>query len=155
MSDNGGHKPGSSNLPLRGGKGGVNEGGIRVPAIAYWPGTIAPRVSGEIIAVQDWYKTIIALTGAAVPTQYPIDSSNVVAALLGTGPAPYRPLFWEYQGNFAVRKGPWKLTKINGVWSLYNLTTDIGEQHDLAATNPAKLNELKADLDRWYAAVHK
>jgi arylsulfatase A-like enzyme len=142
-SDNGGHDSVwdafNTSGPLRGHKRDLTEGGIRVPFIAAWPGMIpAKTVSNEIIAFQDMMPTFAELSGAGVIEN--TDGISVVEALMGNPLANDRPyLYWDYGHNRdaylqAVRKGNWKCIRnqtTGDVW-LYDLSKDIGEQHNLA-----------------------
>lgn len=153
FSDNGGviakgAAPIASNDPLRGAKGYVWEGGIRVPAVFKWPGNIPHRVSNDILDVKDIFPTIAAIAGAKLP-QYKLDGANVLSALKGQGSAPERKLFFEYGKSQAVRDGEWKLVIEDNIVRLFNIERDIGEKIDVSAANPAKVAELKAAKDAW------
>jgi arylsulfatase len=124
--------------PLRGLKTEIYEGGIRVPLIARWPDKIAPGVvSGHVSAFWDFYPTFAEIAGAELPEE--LDGLSMLPTLLGT-PAEQQQheyLYWEFQGRQAVRMGRWKGIR-NGVdreIELYDLETDIGEQHDVANDN--------------------
>lgn len=152
FSDNGGHPPGSSNAPLRGGKTSVFEGGIRVPAIAWWPGTITPRVSDDLVAVQDLLPTLAEIAGATLPP-VTIDGRSIAPVLKSGGPAPARRLFWKHGNNAAVRDGQWKLVMVGGEPMLFNLSADLSENVNLAARRPAQVTELRAAITTWLASV--
>ena len=144
-SDNGGHASVSqrfkTNGPLRGYKRSLNEGGIRVPFIARWPGTIPARqTSDEVVAFQDMLPTFAELAGVTPPRE--IDGVSVVKALQG-GEAPTREfLYWDYghcrrRYEQAVRWKDWKGIRLgaDGHIQLYDLATDVSESHDVAAEN--------------------
>ncbi len=153
LSDNGAFGPGS-NRPLRGVKGEVYEGGHRVPAIASWPGHIAPATSGATLATMDILPTILELTGTPAPDARPLDGISFRPVLAGAAARlPERRLFWMYKGAAAVRDGPWKLTEIDGTTSLFNLSTDLDETTDVALLHPDVVSELSAALHRWKADV--
>ncbi len=135
--------------PLRGLKGSLYEGGIRVPMIARWPGKIKPgSVSNHISAFWDVMPTIAELTGTQAPDE--IDGVSFAPTLLGQADRQKRPefLYWEfpgYGGQQAVRMGPWKAVRQNLLRKgnadplkieLYNLDEDIGEKNDLADKHP-------------------
>lgn len=164
-SDNGGlsSSEGSptSNLPLRGGKGWVYEGGIREPWIIRYPGVTTPgSVSETQISSIDLFPTLAAAAGAEF--DHEVDGVNLKPVLAG-GELPSRPLFWHYphysnQGGIpsgAIRVGNFKLIERyeDGRVHLYNLKRDIGEQHDLAAKYPEKVTRLRAQLHAWYEEV--
>ena len=161
-SDNGGLATGKGtpacNLPLRMGKGWPYEGGIREPLIVKWPGVTMPGgVSGAPVVSTDYYSTLLQIAGLP-PTEQVVDGQSIVPLLKGDV-RPERPIFWHYphyspQGsapNGAVRQGEFKLIE----WyedmrvELYNLKDDIGERNNLAATMPAKTDELRKLLHDW------
>lgn len=153
-SDNGG-AGGCSNAPLRGGKGSTWEGGMRVPAIFWWPGTIPANTScDEIATAMDVFPTIAKLAGSDIPDDRRIDGKNIMQLLVGKKDAGslYEAFFFYKQETLeAVRSGDWKLR--NG--ELYNLKEDIGEQKDVAEDNNEVierlnkyLNEMRNDLGK-------
>jgi arylsulfatase A-like enzyme len=139
--------------PLRGRKGSVYEGGLRVPAIARWPGRIAPgTVSGHVAAFQDLMPTLGELCGYEVPTD--CDGISFLPTLLG---APERQrahehLVWEfpeYGAQRAVRIGRWKavlrdIGRGNDLVELYDLEADVGESKDLAGEHPELVARARA-----------
>ncbi len=164
-SDNGGlaTSEGSptSNLPLRGGKGWVYEGGIREPWIVRYPGvTKAGSVSAEPICSIDLLPTVAAAAGIRVTHE--IDGVDLRAALQG-GTLRRRSLFWHYphysnQGGFpggALREGDFKLVERyeDGRVHLYNLKEDVGETNDLAAQQAERAGRMRKRLHRWYRSV--
>jgi len=167
-SDNGGLSTSeglpTSNLPYRGGKGWLYEGGIREPWFIRWPGVVKPGATCDTpIISADLLPTAFALAGVPLPKDKPIDGCNLVP-LLKNGDAPARDaLFWHYphysnQGGFpgaAIRMGDWKLIERleDGRVQLYNLRDDIGEQRDLAAREPARAAAMRARLHAWYREV--
>ncbi len=153
LSDNGAFAPGT-NRPLRGVKGQLYEGGHRVPAIAYWPGRIAPSVNRETVAAIDLFPTVLGLASAKVPEAHRVDGNSFLPVLLGKEAAlPARKLFWMYGGNTAAREGEWKLVKINGQTALYNLNADIGETTNVAAKYPGITASLSNAINKWKADV--
>lgn len=163
-SDNGGLSTAegspTSNLPLRGGKGWMYEGGIREPLIVRWPGVTKP---GSTIATPasgiDFMPTIAAAAGVPSPASDGIDLKPVLA---GEKTAE-RPLFWHYphygnQGgrpSAAVRRGDWKLIEWfeTGKFSLYNLKDDLSETTDLAEQKPDLVSDLAKELRAWQNEV--
>jgi arylsulfatase A-like enzyme len=165
-SDNGGLSTSegspTSNLPLRGGKGWMYEGGIREPWIWRVPGvTKAGSTSSVPISSIDLLPTIQELTGGA-PVAHAIDGISVAAALRG-GELGERPLFWHYphygnQGGFpssAVRLGDYKLIERleDGRVHLFDLSKDLGERNDLAAQQPERVGRMRELLHAWYRDV--
>ena len=147
----GGYHDISSNGPLRGQKTDVYEGGHRVPAIAWRPGSIEGRTSDALAATFDVMPTLAELAGIEAPRS---DGVSLVAHLEKGDPLPARPMFWRMRGDAAVRDGRWKLVKLGeNDPELYDLEADIGEQRDLAAEKPGKVRELLAMLAEWEADV--
>lgn len=164
-SDNGGLSTSegwpTSNLPLRGGKGWVYEGGIRVPWIIRYPGlTKAGSVNSEPISSIDLFPTLAQAAGAEVPPK--VDGLDLAPALKGE-PIAARPLFWHYphysnQGGIpsgAIREGDYKLIERyeDGRVHLYNLKKDLGEQIDIANKHPKLIKEMRGRLHSWYQEV--
>ena len=172
VSDNGGlenEQNGTivtSNAPLRSEKGTLYEGGIRVPAIARWPGRIpAGAIIDEPIITQDLHPTFTSLAGVKLPADVVLDGRDLSPLLLnppsvGHHPSP-RDLFWHlphYHHSTpasAIRSGHWKLIEFleNGHTELYNLTQDIGETTNLAAAQPDQVTELVTKLHAWRQSV--
>ncbi len=164
-SDNGGLSTSegspTSNLPLRGGKGWVYEGGIREPWIIRYPGiTEAGTVSTEPISSIDLYPTVAAAIDVEIDHQ--VDGANLLPALKGQS-LGRKSLFWHYphysnQGGIpagAIREGDYKLIERyeDGRVELYDLKKDIGEQSDLAADQPDRVKEMRERLHQWYKEV--
>ncbi|MDZ7377152.1 MAG: sulfatase-like hydrolase/transferase [candidate division KSB1 bacterium] len=138
------------NRPLRGWKGELYEGGIRVPAAVYWKGRLQPRQVTEVIAVQDLYPSIADLVGAEISSDWPIEGMDIWQALNG-GALPPRVLYWRTKGQFAVRRGNWKLIHTGeslerGEQELFDLAQDPFEQDNLITQWPAMANELMGEL---------
>jgi arylsulfatase A len=143
---------GGSTGGLRGHKGSLFEGGIRVPGIWSWPSTLPAGVtSSEPAMMMDVNPTVLAAAGVT-------PSADVDGIQLFTGDTPERTLTWEYAGQQAIRRGPWKLItdpaehlgapQTPGT-HLYHLTEDPTESHNLATQHPELLTELLAANDTW------
>jgi arylsulfatase A-like enzyme len=168
MSDNGGLSTSegspTSNLPLRGGKGWLYEGGIREPLLIRWPGvTRAGATSAEPAMSTDFYPTILEMAGLpARPAQH-LDGISLAPVLRQSGPLGRDALFWHYphysnQGGFpggAIRVGTDKLIERyeDGRVHLYDLARDPGEREDLAARRVDRVAELRNRLHAWYRQV--
>lgn len=134
--------------PLRGLKGSVYEGGIRVPFIIRWPGKIkAGSTSEHICAFWDFLPTCCQLLGVDAPAD--IDGISILPTLLGqqSKQKKHKYLYWELRGQQGVRMGRWKAVRLkpNQKIQLYDLDKDIGEQNDVAGVNPdivAKMVEI-------------
>ncbi len=166
-SDNGGHIPTTSNKPLRFGKASAYEGGVRVPLIVHWPGVTKPgSVCDTPVITPDFYPTMLEMAGLKDAPGHRPDGTSLVPLLRQSGGVKRDAIFWHYphyqhyqQGGTtpysAVRAGDWKLVEFHDDMrvELYNLRDDIGEQHNLAATMPAKASELRDRLHAWRKEV--
>jgi arylsulfatase A-like enzyme len=171
MSDNGGlsvnegpNTPATSNLPLRVGKGFLYEGGTREPMLVKWPGFTNPGSVCDVpVSSIDFYPTILEMAGGKADPRKVIDGVSLVPLLRQTGEWRRDALYWHYphysnQGgkpSGAIRKGDFKLIEFfeDGRLELYDLSKDIGEQHDLAPTEPEKAKQLHALLISWRKSV--
>ena len=154
LSDNGGptKELTSRNDPLRGGKGELWEGGIRVPFIVSWPGRITPRTDATPVISLDATATALALAGISAPPT-PLDGVNLWPLLSGKSTAaPHSALYWRVGERHAIRQGDWKLLRQRGAWQLYDLAHDVGEQTDRAMAEPARTQALAALWETWNAA---
>lgn len=154
LGDNGGptQHTTSGNLPLKGYKAQVHEGGIRVPFVAQWKGHIpAGKVSHQPVISLDILPTAVAAAGGKVGAN--IDGVDLMPQLTGRKSAdPHDALFWLYDKQMAARMGDWKLAQYESMEpKLYNLASDIGEKTDLSAKHPDKVKELSAAWDKWNA----
>ncbi len=166
-SDNGPHEEGGadpdwfdSNGPLRGYKRDLYEGGIRVPMIASWPGTVAEGgTTDHVSAFWDVFPTLAELTGQPMPDS--TDGVSFLPTLLGHPAAQqqHEYLYWEFHergGRVAVREGRWKGVRYQAMeepdspLELYDLNTDIGETNDVAAEHP----DIVARLDSLVRVSH-
>lgn len=154
ISDNGGPTAEltSSNHPLRGGKGSLWEGGIRVPFLLAWPGNIpSGRVVDRITTSMDTTVTALAAAGRNVAA-LKLDGEDLIPMLKESNPAvTSRELFWRVGKKTAIRRDQWKLVRERNDWELYDLSTDIGEQTDLAAKLPSLVESLRKRWESWNA----
>jgi len=163
MSDNGGLSTSeghpTSNLPLRGGKGWMYEGGIREPMMVRWPGVTQPgSVNDTPVTSTDFFPTILEMARIELELPLPIDGVSFTSALRGEK-HNRGAMYWHYPhyGNqgcaptAAVREGDWKLIEWyeNGKLELFNLKEDIAEKNDLAKKHPDKVKILAAKLANW------
>ncbi|GLW08123.1 N-acetylgalactosamine-6-sulfatase [Microtetraspora sp. NBRC 13810] len=145
-SDNGGERW-SYQWPLSGAKGGLNEGGIRVPNILRWPAAIRPgQVSHVPVVTHDWTATILEAAGVRPPAGHPLDGHSLLPYLLTGARPPKRDLFWRTRAARALRRGDWKYLRTAAGEALYDLAGDQREQADLARREPELLATLRA---RW------
>ncbi|MGE0755834.1 MAG: sulfatase-like hydrolase/transferase [Pirellulaceae bacterium] len=154
-SDNGGPTAAttSRNDPLRGYKGQMFEGGIRVPFAMQWKGTIpAGQTYREMVMGFDCHATALAAAGVGLDDNKRLDGVNLLPFLTGKANGhPHEKLFWRAGRQHAARVGDWKLVEIPqlGDAMLFNLRDDIAEQHDLTASHREKLKELQAAFAEW------
>jgi arylsulfatase A-like enzyme len=159
LSDNGGPtaQTTSGNLPLRGFKAQVWEGGIRVPFMVQWKGRVpAGRVYRNPVISLDIHPTALAAVGAAVDPEWKLDGVNLLPYLTGQNVGkPHDTLYWRFHQQHAIRRDEWKL--VTGPGSsrpeLYNLAEDIGESKDLATAMPGKVKELDGAWQAWNAQL--
>lgn len=163
-SDNGGLATAEGsptcNAPLSEGKGWMYEGGTREPLLVRWPGVVPPNTRCEVpVTSPDFYPTLLEIAGLPLrPTQH-IDGVSLVPLLQGAKTLDRAAIFWHYphygnQGGTpgsSIRSGDYKLIHFfedNRV-ELYNLKTDIGEEHNLADEQPDIARKLQSQLTHW------
>jgi arylsulfatase A-like enzyme len=162
----------TDNAPLRGGKGMLYEGGVRVPYIFRRPGTISSGTTcDQPINSVDLYPTLLALAGAQPPADYPLDGVSYLGLLTGGGQGTVDrdALYWHFPGYLGAGQGAWRTTPAGSIrmgdWrlleffetgklELYNLRDDLGQKTDLAASMPEKVKELHARLAAWRKQVN-
>jgi arylsulfatase A-like enzyme len=165
-SDNGGQKDYSSkteyqgkhgpyptlgdNRPLRGWKGELYEGGIRVPALVHWHDQLKPGMVKETVSYLDWFPTLARLADAETRAEMKLEGHDVWPLLTREGKAPTdRPLYWNTGRDTALLNGNWKLIVTQrkpDTAELYNLADDAAEKNNLAKENPQKVEELRKVL---------
>ncbi|MBX6312298.1 MAG: sulfatase [Isosphaeraceae bacterium] len=179
FSDNGGPTMpgttinGSRNDPLRGSKRTTLEGGIRVPFVVRWKGTLPAGTEYEQPVIQlDILPTALAAAGIDVDPRWKLDGVNLLPYFKGQNTTPpHEALYWRLGNQMAIRRGDWKLVRYDttvdragaepsrkarpGVTPprLYNLAQDIGESNDLSAQFPDKLKELQGAWQEWNAQL--
>ncbi len=148
-SDNGGAGQ-SSNTPLRGKKSQMFEGGIRVLALARYPGVIpAGSVSDGFLTSLEVFPTVMKLSGAATPADLTLDGFDMLPVLSGKEKSPRTEMYWERRDHAAARVGDWKWIRLGTREMLFDLSQDVSEEHDLAKSQPKKRAEIKAKFDGW------
>jgi arylsulfatase len=146
-----------SNTPFRLYKHWVHEGGISTPLIAHWPDKIKDKGKLRHTPAQltDIMATVLDITGATYPERYnghdilPLEGQSLLP-LFEADRERAKPLFWEHEGNAAVRTGKWKLVrKYPGNWELYDLESDRTELNDLSAQYPERVADMAAMYGQW------
>lgn len=152
-----------SDTPFRLYKHYVHEGGIATPLVAHWPAGIPAARNGQLEHqpghLIDLMATAVDLADAPYPTEVdgqaitPMEGRSLVPALHGK-PIQRDALYWEHEGNRAIRRGDWKLVAkgANGPWELYNIANDRAEMNDLATEKPALAKDL---ADAWQAYAER
>ncbi len=141
-----------SNTPFREYKHWVHEGGISTPLIAHWPTGITAKGElrkqpGHLI---DIAATCADLAGATYPKDAPPLEGKSLAPAFADKPLDRDAIYWEHEGNRAVRAGDWKLVaKHGGAWELYDISKDRTESKDLAATEAERVKAMAAKYDAW------
>ena len=147
----------ASNAPFRLYKHWVHEGGISTPLIVRWPRVIqASRIEHTVCHVIDLLATCVDAAGVAYPTVYkeseitPLEGESLVPAFQVEGWQRDAPVFWEHEGNRAVRDGRWKLvSRYPGNWELYDMVEDRTELDDLSEVNRPQVADMVAQYDAW------
>lgn len=155
LSDNGAIGAGS-NKPFRGGKFSHYEGGHRVPAIAWWPGRIkAGSRTNQLAVGMDLLPTIMEMTSTRLPPERSLDGVSLRGLLLKGQPLPKRRVFFGYEPKLgtAVRDGDWKMIVKGDRVQLFDLSQDIGERKNLAATKPDRSRALRSAIEAWKKQV--
>ncbi len=163
---------GGMNLPHRGAKFSLFDGGIRVPAIMSWPAKIpAEQVVREMVMSADVFPTFTAAAGGKLPADRTIDGRDILPVAANRAKSPHNEIFWGALGQVAVRRGNWKFIKnlieadgtpegmkpLKGDESLYlsDLGEDPGERKNLRHVMPQLVSELEQATARWLEDVKK
>jgi len=149
FSDNGGSGT-ADNAPLRGRKGQVFEGGLRVPCMVRWPGVVPPgTVCDQFLTALDIFPMLCNAAGVARPEGVTLDGFDMAPVLVGKEGSPRKEMFWQRRGDKGARVGDWKWVDSKKGAGLFDLSTDLGEQHDLSAKEPEVLRRVQARFAAW------
>ncbi len=167
LSDNGAERTAAEKYPgangfFNGSKASLYEGGIRVPAIFYYPASMKHRYNNDLMLTMDLMPTILDFCG--VENDRTIDGISLLPSLIDNEPMPERDVFWADLGSIAMRSGEWKLVyQINFNFTepstpthtveLFNMMIDPKEQHDLSASYPERTEDMKAAAENWWTEV--
>jgi len=164
----------TNNAPLRGGKGMLYEGGVRVPLIIRWPGVVKPSsLCRRPVITIDFYPTFLEMAGGRGNPKQKLDGESFVPLLKSAGKAKLKrdTLYWHFPGYLEadIRSGTWRTTPAGAIRQgsyklieffedqhveLYDLKRDLSQKHDLARTSPEKASQLRRRLHVWRRAVH-
>ena len=154
VSDNGAGGGGDSG-PLRGRKGDMFEGGIRVPFLMRWPDQIKPGVvSDEFLTALEIFPTLVQAAGADLPENTVFDGFDMLPVLQGQRESPRKNMFWERKGEYGARVGKWKLVHSRGSTGLFDLSEDLGEQNNLSNKLPAVKERMESSYLQWLKTMH-
>ena len=148
-----------SNTPFYGYKDTCYEGGNATPLVVSWPGRLAAKpgaITPEVAHIMDLMPTFLEMAGARYPDTFagrpipPMEGRSLLPLFLGQPRAGHDYLYWEYNGDRAVRHGDWKIVSLpQKPWQLFDLRTDRAEQHDLSARHPEITQDLAMHWDAW------
>ena len=153
-SDNGGERF-SKTWPFTGMKQELLEGGLRIPAIARWPGHVAAgSVSDQAMITMDWVPTLLAAAGTRPDPAYPSDGEDLAPVLAGAAPHP-RKFYWRYKAGSqrAIRDADWKYLRIAGNEFLFDVVQDPRERANLKDRYKDVFDRLRGDWEAWNATM--
>jgi arylsulfatase A-like enzyme len=148
-SDNGATLNGC-NLPFRGGKHTLYEGGTHLPTVVYWPkgGLVSGHWDG-LCGALDMFPTLVAMAGLEMPKTRPLDGKNIWPALRDRTASPVESYYWSWHKEDAIRTADWRLHRYWDHSELYDIHNDIGETKDVAAAHPDVVKSLTAKMNAW------
>ena len=148
-SDNGATKDGS-NLPFRGGKHSVFEGGTHLPTVVHWPkGKVTSRTWDGLCGALDMFPTLMAMADLKMPETRPLDGKNIWPALRDNAASPVESYYWAWHNEDAIRTADWRMHRFFDRAELYDIRTDIGETKNVADANPDVVKSLAAKMNTW------
>ena len=147
----------ASNTPFRLYKHWVHEGGVSTPFVVHWPKIArGGAIRHEPMHFIDIMATCLDAAGASYPKEYggraitPLEGESILPAVRGGAWSRERPIFFEHEGNLAVRLGNWKVvSKYPGPWELYDMNEDRTELYDLSAKDPGKVGDVEKMYSEW------
>jgi len=153
-SDNGATVTGS-NEPLRGTKGSLLEGGVRLPTAIRWPrgGLVGGQPWDGLWGFLDLFPTLVDMAGLDMPETRPLDGKNVWPAIRQRGVSPVESYYWAWRRSDTIRTDEWKLHRYFDRDELYDIRSDGGERENLADQNPEVVAELKAKMNEWVSST--
>lgn len=153
-SDNGATLNGN-NLPFRGGKHTMYEGGLHLPTVIRWPkgGLAGGKSWAGLCGALDLFPTLIDMAGLEMPKTEPLDGKNLWPALRAGKPSPVESYYWAWNDCDAIRTADWKLVRRFEANELYDIRNDISESNDLSKQRPEVLKDLEAKMEIWRSSL--
>jgi arylsulfatase A-like enzyme len=152
-SDNGATKDGS-NLPFRGGKHTIFEGGTHLPTVIHWPkGQVVSGHWDGLCGALDMFPTLMAMAGLEMPKTRPLDGKSIWPALRDNGPSPVESYYWSWHTEDAIRTADWRMHRFSDHVELYDIHQDIAETTDVADKHPEVVSSLKTKMDAWVESL--
>ena len=153
-SDNGATRNGT-NLPFRGGKHTLFEGGTHLPTVVRWPkgGLIGGRSFDGLCGSLEMFPTLMAMADLKMPETRPLDGKNIWPALRDNAASPVESYYWSWHAEDAIRTADWRMHRFNDHVELYDMHNDIGETADVAAKHPDVVESLKTKMDAWVESM--
>ena len=152
-SDNGATRDGS-NLPLRGGKHTLFEGGTRLPTVIHWPnGKVVNGKWDGLCGSLEMYPTLMAMAGLKMPETRPLDGKNIWPALRDNTASPVDSYYWSWHTEDAIRTAEYRMHRFNDHVELYDIRNDIGETKDVSDRHPEVVASLKTKMDAWVKSM--
>ena len=148
-SDNGATKDGS-NLPLRGGKHTLFEGGTHLPTVIHWPkGNLVSRKWDGLCGALDMFPSLLAMADLKIPATRPLDGKNIWPALRDNTASPVESYYWSWHTEDAIRTVDGRLHRFCDHVELYDIRNDISETRDVADSHPEVVKSLTAEMNTW------
>ena len=148
-SDNGATKDGS-NLPLRGGKHTLFEGGTHLPTVIHWPkGKLVNRKWDGLCGALDMFPSLLAMADLKMPATRPLDGKNIWPALRDNTASPVESYYWSWHNEDAIRTADWRMHRFCDHVELYDMRNDLSETKDVADSHPEVVKSLTAKMNTW------
>jgi hypothetical protein len=148
-SDNGATKDGN-NLPFRGGKHSIYEGGTHLPTAIHWPkGNVTNRTWEGLCGALDMFPTLMAMADLKMPETRPLDGKNIWPALRDNTASPVESYYWVWNNEDAIRTADWRLHRFFDHFELYDIRADISEKTNVADAHPDVVKSLTAKMNTW------
>lgn len=152
-SDNGATRDGS-NLPFRGGKHTIFEGGTHMPTVIHWPkGKVVSGKWDGLCGALDMFPTLMAMADLKMPATRPLDGKNVWPALRDNTASPVESYYWSWHTEDAIRTADWRMHRFADHIELYDMHHDIGEANDVAQEHPEVVASLRTKMDAWVESI--